>query len=249
MQFWIKLFPTVLIQNSLFFPHSDDRWESRWYVNRAQLFEENSTVANGVKDYIIHNLAFKFDPKKYSEIVAQHEQERQIKLKNKDGNKNRSDAYKVNENDEEAKNRSSSDTQTNICVIWYDNLELEQMTVCLECDGNHIFHRRWLNEWINVKLTCPAWRADLKALYNHKYEHELQLPELTPEDNFLYIEDFITKFSRKNVEPSEELEVDHPILVNEVQIQIGKIFMETSLTHFQLNSVFSNTNITWNILL
>ena len=153
-----------------------------------------------------------------------HEQEKLMKLKSKNASKVRSDQYKINEDqNEEAKDQDASDSRQNLCVICYDSIEPNQIVICLECEGNHIFHRRWLNEWINVKLNCPAWRADLKELYNQKYQQSTSIPEFTPDDNFLYIEDFVAKFSRHNIMYSNiGSEINHPISAQDIEIEISK---------------------------
>ena len=79
---------------------------------------------------------------------------------------------------------------------FYDIIQNDELAVWVEWEGSHIFHQKWLNDWIQVKLTWPAWRADLRNIYRTQYQLYQSISEYSLDDNFLYIEDFMKKFGR-----------------------------------------------------
>ena len=45
------------------------------------------------------------------------------------------------------------------CVICFDGLEEKEICKMVTCD--HVFHKECINQWLNVKQTCPCCRTGI----------------------------------------------------------------------------------------
>ena len=46
------------------------------------------------------------------------------------------------------------------CIICFDDLEEKEIGRMINCE--HIFHKECINQWLNVKQTCPCCRTSIK---------------------------------------------------------------------------------------
>jgi len=47
------------------------------------------------------------------------------------------------------------------CCICIEHLMDSQDLIELPCNKNHIFHFKWISEWLLVKQKCPIWKASI----------------------------------------------------------------------------------------